>query len=144
MREIYVADAIREALTEAMTEDPTVLVLGEDVERSTIGTTKGLIEKFGPTRVRNTPISENGVLSACVGAAASGVRPVFDIMFSSFFYVCLDAIANQAPRLRYMSGFRGSAPLGQPARNVDGTAWHQDCLPQLRSRFQGPAHREHP
>ena len=70
------------------------LVLGEDVERSTIGTTKGLIEKFGPTRVRNTPISENGVLSACVGAAASGVRPVFDIMFSSFFYVCLDAIAN--------------------------------------------------
>jgi pyruvate dehydrogenase E1 component beta subunit len=94
MREIYVADAIREALTEAMTEDPTVLVLGEDVERSTIGTTKGLIEKFGPTRVRNTPISENGVLSACVGAAASGVRPVFDIMFSSFFYVCLDAIAN--------------------------------------------------
>ena len=105
------ADAIREALTEAMTEDPTVLVLGEDVERSTIGTTKGLIEKFGPTRVRNTPISENGVLSACVGAAASGVRPVFDIMFSSFFYVCLDAIANQAPRLRYMSGGQTSVPL---------------------------------
>lgn len=111
MRDIYVADAIREALNTAMTEDPTVMVLGEDVERSTIGTTKGLIEQFGPNRVRNTPISENGVLSACVGAAASGVRPVFDIMFSSFFYVCLDAIANQAPRLRYMSGGQTSVPL---------------------------------
>ena len=111
MREIYAADAIREALSEAMSEDPTVMVLGEDVERSTIGTTKGLAKKFGTNRVRNTPIAENAVLSACVGAAATGIRPVFDIMFSSFFYVCLDAIANQAPRLRYMSGGQTSVPL---------------------------------
>lgn len=111
MREIYVADAIREALNEAMAEDERVVVLGEDVERSTIGTTKGLVERFGASRVRNTPISEAGVLGACVGAAATGLRPVFDIMFSSFFYVCLDAIANQAARLRYMSGGQIEIPL---------------------------------
>lgn len=111
MRQIYVADAIREALNDAMAEDDRVVVLGEDVERSTIGTTKGLVERFGPNRVRNTPISEAGVLGACVGAAATGLRPVFDIMFSSFFYVCLDAIANQAARLRYMSGGQIEIPL---------------------------------
>lgn len=111
MRQIYVADAIREALNDAMAEDDRVVVLGEDVERSTIGTTKGLVERFGPSRVRNTPISEAGVLGACVGAAATGLRPVFDIMFSSFFYVCLDAIANQAARLRYMSGGQIEIPL---------------------------------
>jgi acetoin:2,6-dichlorophenolindophenol oxidoreductase subunit beta len=87
------------------------VILGEDVQRSTIGTTKGLVEQFGEDRVRNTPISEAGVLGACVGAAAAGLRPVFDIMFSSFFYVCLDAIANQAARLRYMSGGQFEIPL---------------------------------
>ena len=111
MREIYVAEAIREALTVAMAEDPTVVVLGEDVEISTMGTTKGLVEQFGSNRVRNTPISEAGVLGACVGASASGLRPVFDIMFSSFFYVCLDAIANQASRMRFMSGGQMEVPL---------------------------------
>jgi pyruvate/2-oxoglutarate/acetoin dehydrogenase E1 component len=111
MRQIYIADAIREALSDALAEDPTVTVLGEDVELSTMGTTKGLVERFGPNRVRNTPISEASVLGACVGAAATGLRPVFDIMFSSFFYVCLDAIANQAARLRYMSGGQIQVPL---------------------------------
>lgn len=111
MRELYATDAIREGLIEAMAEDQDVLLLGEDVERSIIGTTKGLIDQFGSKRVRNTPISENAVLSACVGAAAAGIRPVFDIMFSSFFYVCLDAIANQASRMRYMSGGQASVPL---------------------------------
>lgn len=111
MREIYVADAIREGLAAALAEDERVMVIGEDVELSTIGTTKGLLERFGATRVRNSPISEAAVLGACTGAAATGMRPVFDIMFSSFFYVCLDALANQAARLRYMSGGQIEVPL---------------------------------
>src|SRR5438094_8383735 len=124
MRQIYFVNAIAEALDQAMAEDDRVIVLGEDVDRSTIGATKGLIEKYGPNRVRNTPISEATFVGACVGAAASGLRPFVDLMFSSFFYVALDQVANQAARLRYMSGgqvelqlvyFTGTGPSGSAA-----------------------------
>jgi acetoin:2,6-dichlorophenolindophenol oxidoreductase subunit beta len=124
MREIYFVRAIAEALDQAMAEDERVVVLGEDVDRSTIGATKGLIEKYGENRVRNTPISEATFVGACVGAAASGLRPVVDLMFSSFFYVAMDQVANQAARLRYMSGgqvelplvyFTGTGPSGSAA-----------------------------
>jgi acetoin:2,6-dichlorophenolindophenol oxidoreductase subunit beta len=122
--ETYFANAIQAALREAMEEDDTVVVLGEDVEISTIGCTKGLVEVFGRNRVRNTPISEAAVVGACVGAAATGLRPVMDLMFSSFFYVAMDQVANQAARLRYMSGgqvdlplvyFAGTGPSGSAA-----------------------------
>jgi acetoin:2,6-dichlorophenolindophenol oxidoreductase subunit beta len=124
MREIYFVNAIAEALDQAMAEDERVIVLGEDVDRSTIGATKGLIEKYGANRVRNTPISEATFVGACVGAAASGLRPFVDLMFSSFFYVALDQVGNQAARLRYMSGgqvelplvyFAGTGPSGSAA-----------------------------
>jgi pyruvate dehydrogenase E1 component beta subunit len=124
MRETYFASAISDALREAMAEDESVVVLGEDVEISTIGCTKGLVEIFGPERVRNSPISEATVVGACVGAAATGLRPVLDLMFSSFFYVAMDQVANQAARLRYMSGgqvdlplvyFAGTGPSGSAA-----------------------------
>jgi acetoin:2,6-dichlorophenolindophenol oxidoreductase subunit beta len=122
--ETYFANAIAAALREAMDEDESVIVLGEDVEISTIGCTKGLVERFGRNRVRNTPISEATVVGSCVGAAASGLRPVMDLMFSSFFYVAMDQVANQAARLRYMSGgqvdlplvyFAGTGPSGSAA-----------------------------
>jgi acetoin:2,6-dichlorophenolindophenol oxidoreductase subunit beta len=124
MREIYFVNAIAEALDQAMAEDERVIVLGEDVDRSTIGATKGLIDKYGANRVRNTPISEATFVGACVGAAASGLRPFVDLMFSSFFYVALDQVGNQAARLRYMSGgqvelplvyFAGTGPSGSAA-----------------------------
>jgi acetoin:2,6-dichlorophenolindophenol oxidoreductase subunit beta len=124
MRSIYFVNAIAEALDQAMSEDERVIVLGEDVDRSTIGATKGLIEKYGPSRVRNTPISEATFVGACVGAAAAGLRPFVDLMFSSFFYVALDQVGNQAARLRYMSGgqiqlplvyFAGTGPSGSAA-----------------------------
>jgi pyruvate dehydrogenase E1 component beta subunit len=124
VREIYFVNAIAEALGEAMAEDDTVIVLGEDVDRSTIGATKGLIERFGPNRVRNTPISEATFVGSCVGAAAVGLRPVVDLMFSSFCYVAMDQLGNQAARLRYMSGgqvelpivyFAGTGPSGSAA-----------------------------
>ncbi|HUZ56362.1 MAG TPA: transketolase C-terminal domain-containing protein [Streptosporangiaceae bacterium] len=111
MPSIYMANAIQAALAEAMAEDPSVIVLGEDVELSTIGATKGLIDKFGANRVRNSPISEATVVGSCVGAAACGLRPVMDLMFSSFLYIALDQVANQAARLRYMSGGQVSLPL---------------------------------
>jgi acetoin:2,6-dichlorophenolindophenol oxidoreductase subunit beta len=124
MREIYFVNAIAEALDQAMAEDERIVVLGEDVDRSTIGSTKGLIEKYGAKRVRNTPISEATFVGACVGAAAVGLRPFVDLMFSSFFYVALDQVGNQAARLRYMSGgqvelplvyFTGTGPSGSAA-----------------------------
>jgi pyruvate dehydrogenase E1 component beta subunit len=111
MRRIYFVNAIAEALDQAMAEDERVIVLGEDVDRSTIGATKGLIEKYGANRVRNTPISEATFVGACVGAAAAGLRPFVDLMFSSFFYVALDQVGNQAARLRYMSGGQVEVPL---------------------------------
>jgi acetoin:2,6-dichlorophenolindophenol oxidoreductase subunit beta len=124
LTEIYFANAIQAALREAMEEDDSVIVLGEDVEISTIGCTKGLVEVFGRNRVRNSPISEATVVGACVGAAATGLRPVMDLMFSSFVYVAMDQVANQAARLRYMSGgqvdlplvyFAGTGPSGSAA-----------------------------
>jgi pyruvate dehydrogenase E1 component beta subunit len=111
MTTMYFANAIALGLAEAMAEDSSVVVIGEDVELSTIGATKGLVEAFGKNRVRNSPISEATVVGSCVGAAACGLRPVMDLMFSSFFYVALDQVANQAARLRYMSGGQVSLPL---------------------------------
>jgi pyruvate/2-oxoglutarate/acetoin dehydrogenase E1 component len=110
-REIYFIRAMYEGLRDAMREDDAVVVIGEDVDRSIIGATRGLIEEFGPDRVRNTPISEATFVGACVGAAAVGLRPVVDLMVGSFFYVAMDQVANQAAKLRYMSGGQVSLPL---------------------------------
>ncbi|HEY1854904.1 MAG TPA: transketolase C-terminal domain-containing protein [Solirubrobacterales bacterium] len=124
VKDTYMTTAIAGALKAAMAEDESVIVLGEDVELSTIGCTKGLVDEFGTNRVRNSPISEATVVGSCVGAAATGLRPVMDLMFSSFFYVALDQVANQAARLRYMSGgqvdlplvyFAGTGPSGSAA-----------------------------
>lgn len=120
----YFAQAINDGFRSAMTDDDRVFILGEDVELSTVGATKGLVETFGKERVRNSPISEPTVIGACVGAAATGLRPIMDAMFSSFFYIAMDQIANQAARLRYMSGgqvelplvyFTGTGPSGSAA-----------------------------
>jgi acetoin:2,6-dichlorophenolindophenol oxidoreductase subunit beta len=111
MRELYFTTAIAEALSEAMDDDETVVVMGEDVETGLLGETRGLFEKFGPTRVRNTPITEQTVVGATVGAAACGLRPVTDLMFASFFYLAMDQLGNQAARLRYMSGGQVELPL---------------------------------
>jgi acetoin:2,6-dichlorophenolindophenol oxidoreductase subunit beta len=110
-REVYFIRAMYEGLRAAMQEDDSVVVLGEDVDRSPVGATKGLIEEFGAERVRNTPISEATFCGACVGAAAVGLRPVVDLMVSSFFYVAMDQVANQAAKLPYMSGGQVALPI---------------------------------
>jgi len=110
-RQLYFIKAMYEGLRDAMQEDETVVVIGEDVDRSIIGATKGLIEEFGDQRVRNTPISEATFVGACIGAAAAGLRPVVDLMVGSFFYVSMDQVANQAAKLPYMSGGQVSLPI---------------------------------
>lgn len=107
----YFTKAMREALAETMREDDSVVILGEDIDRGVIGVTTKLIDEFGADRIRNTPISEAGFVGSAVGAAAVGVRPVVDLMFSSFTYVAMDQIANQAAKLRYMSGGQVELPL---------------------------------
>jgi pyruvate/2-oxoglutarate/acetoin dehydrogenase E1 component len=85
--------------------------MGEDVVLSVFGATKGLFEKFGATRVRNTPIAEAGFVGAAVGAAMAGTRPICEVEFASFFYCAFDQVCNQAAKLRYMSGGQARLPI---------------------------------
>jgi pyruvate dehydrogenase E1 component beta subunit len=105
-------DAIRTTLDEALASDPTVCVLGEDVSvGGPFGATKGLVERYGEGRVRNTPISEATVVGLAVGAALVGRRPIVEIMFVDFATLAMDQLVNHAAKLRYMSGGQLSVPL---------------------------------
>lgn len=124
-RRITMRDAVHEALRDEMRRDGSVILLGEDVSggagREAEGLAdawggafaeyKGLLSEFGDGRVLDTPISELGYIGAAVGAAATGLRPVAELMFVDFVGVCLDPIMNQAAFMRYMSGGRASVPL---------------------------------
>lgn len=103
--------AINEALFEEMERDPKVILFGEDVEISMFGDTKGLHARFGPDRVRNTPICENTLTGMSVGAAAAGYRVVLHMMFANFIYTGFDAIANQMAKLRLMTGGQIKLPI---------------------------------
>jgi acetoin:2,6-dichlorophenolindophenol oxidoreductase subunit beta len=113
VRELTFGEAIREALTEEMRRDASVVVLGEDVGKA--GTAfkvlHGLIQEFGPSRVIDTPISEAGFTGLGVGAAMTGLRPVVDIMFGDFLTLVMDQLANQAAKIHYMSGGKWKVPL---------------------------------
>ncbi len=111
MRDIGFIEAINEALSEEMARDPNVFIMGEDVKLGAFGATRGLIDKFGPQRVRNTPISEAGFTGAGIGAAMAGMRPVVEIEFASFLYCAWDQVCNQAGKLRYMSGGQARMPI---------------------------------
>lgn len=112
-RVITFVEALNEALAQEMERDPNVIVMGEDVGvyGGVFGVTKGLIERFGPDRVIDTPISEAGFIGAAVGAAAVGLRPVVELMFVDFFGVAMDQIYNQAAKMRYMFGGKIKVPL---------------------------------
>jgi pyruvate dehydrogenase E1 component beta subunit len=103
--------AINEALREEMERDPLTFLMGEDVVLAAFGATKGLIDKFGAKRVRNTPIAEAGFVGAAVGAAMAGTRPICEVEFASFFYCAFDQVCNQAAKLRYMSGGQARLPI---------------------------------
>mgnify|MGYP001306072645 FL=1 len=103
--------AINEALVEEMERDEKVILFGEDVEISMFGDTLGLLEKFGPDRVRNTPICEATLTGMAVGAAAAGYRVILHMMFSNFIYTGFDAIANQMAKIRLMTGGQITLPI---------------------------------
>jgi acetoin:2,6-dichlorophenolindophenol oxidoreductase subunit beta len=103
--------AINEALLEEMERDRKVIVFGEDVELAIFGDTRGLLERFGRDRIRNTPICEATLAGMAVGAAATGYRVVFHMMFSNFIYTGFDAIANQMAKLRLMTGGQIELPI---------------------------------
>src|SRR5262249_18600307 len=142
--------AINEALLQAMEQDPSVIVLGEDgaggagqkedAWGGVMGATKGLIGRFGVDRVIDTPISETGLIGMAVGAATTGLRPVAELMFIDFIGVCLDQLLNQAAKLRYMFGGRAKVPL--VVRTVAGAglraaAQHSQSLYALTTAIPG-------
>lgn len=144
-RELLFSRAENEALRQEMERDPTVILLGEDVAGGAgradqgfvdawggpMGSTKGLIQQFGPGRIIDTPICEMGFIGAAVGAAVTGLRPVAELMFVNFVGVSLDSIMNEGAYLRYMLGGQVSVPMvvktaigatGMGAENGGGTA----------------------
>ncbi len=113
-RVMPVGSAINEALDIAMGLDPNVFLLGEDIAEPSGGVykiTKGLSEKYGKARVRKTPIAEQAIIGAAVGAAIAGKRPVAEIMIMDFLAVCLDQVSNHAAKIRYMSGGQTTVPM---------------------------------
>lgn len=107
-------EGLQQALVDAMQEDDDVLVLGEDIADPMGGSYKitlGLSERFGTSRVRNTPISEAAIVGAALGAAVAGKRPVAEIMYVDFLTIAMDQLVNQAAFLRYMSGGRVDVPM---------------------------------
>ncbi len=123
-RELTYREAINEALRQEMRRDDTIILMGEDVAGGSgqpkemqdawggvLGVTKGLYTEFGAERVLDTPISESGYIGAAIGAAATGLRPVAELMFVGFMGVCLDQLFNQAAKLRYMFGGKARVPV---------------------------------
>ena len=152
VREISYIQAFNEALTDEMRRDPTVMVMGEDVAGAggregfedawggVMRLTKGLYPEFGPSRVRDTPISEAGFIGAGVGAAATGLRPVVELMYVGFYGVCADQITNNAAKMHYMFGGKVNIPLTIFAGTGAGTnsaAQHSETLYSLFVHFPG-------
>lgn len=133
MTEMTYREAIKQALREELHNDERVFMLGEDIAEfgGTFKVSLGLLEEFGPKRIRNTPLSESAILGAAVGAAATGLKPIAEIMYSDFFAVALDQVVNQAAKMRYMFGGKISLPL--TIRTAMGgrrsaAAQHSQCL----------------
>ena len=113
MAELTYREAVARAITQEMERDETVLFIGEDVAAAggVFKTTEGLQQRFGPKRVRDTPISEQAIIGAAMGAAMNGLRPIAELMFSDFFAVCWDIVANQIAKTRYMTNGQVALPL---------------------------------
>ena len=113
MSKMTYAEGIREAMSIRMREDPNVVLFGEDVGAfgGCFGVSAGMIEEFGAERIRDTPISEGAIIGCAVGAAATGLRPIAELMFCDFLTVGMDQLVNQAAKMRYMFGGKISMPM---------------------------------
>ncbi len=133
MKETRYIKAINEAMQEEMDRDANVFLIGEDVgiPGGSFGASRGLYERFGATRVVDTPISEAGIMGLAAGAAACGLRPIVEIMFMDFMAVCMDGIANQVAKMRYMFGNQYTIPMviRTPAGGgLNAGPQHSQCL----------------
>jgi acetoin:2,6-dichlorophenolindophenol oxidoreductase subunit beta len=116
MKELTYSEALREALIEEMTRDPLVFVMGEEVARwgragGVFRVTEGLVDMFGEERIRDTPLTEAGIVGVALGAAVAGMRPVAEIMYMDFLTLPMDQIVNQAAKVRYMFGGKAKVPM---------------------------------
>ena len=142
MKKITVSKAIGEALHEEMLRDDKVFIMGEDmaVMGNVFAITKGFLEEFGPKRVIDTPISEEGFVGMAVGAAMRGMRPVVELMYDDFATECADPLFNQAAKIRYMTGGQCHvpmvlrAPMGAGRRNA---GQHSQSLENFFCHFPG-------
>jgi acetoin:2,6-dichlorophenolindophenol oxidoreductase subunit beta len=130
--ELTYREAVATALAQEMERDPHVVLIGEDIGAGGVfKTTKGLFERFGATRVRDTPISEQAIVGAAMGAAMAGLRPVAEIMFSDFYATCWDGVVNEIAKARYMTGGQIALPLVIRSANGGGIgfgAQHSQAL----------------
>src|SRR6202165_5687459 len=123
MPELSYRESVRDALSQAMRRDDDVFVMGEDIAEmgGSMGVAQGLLDEFGPARVRNTPISEIAIVGAGIGAAMQGMRPVVEIMYEDFLTLSMEQIVNQAAKHRYMSGGQLKVPV--VFRTQGGAGW---------------------
>ncbi|NLG70214.1 MAG: alpha-ketoacid dehydrogenase subunit beta [Firmicutes bacterium] len=135
-------EAIREALDEEMARDPRVIVLGEDVgvKGGVFVATRGLIEKYGPDRVIDTPLSESGIVGVAIGAAMNGLRPVAEIQFADFIHPAMDQIINEAARIRYRSNGAWGCPVVVRApygAGIRGGLYHSQSVESFFAHVPG-------
>ena len=123
MAELTYREAVRDAMSTAMRRDDDVFIMGEDIAEmgGSMGVTQGMLEEFGPERVRNTPISEMAIVGAGIGAAIAGMRPIVEIMYQDFTTLAMEQIVSQAAKHRYMSGGQIKVPL--TIRTQGGAGW---------------------
>jgi pyruvate/2-oxoglutarate/acetoin dehydrogenase E1 component len=132
-RRLSTAKALSEGIAQEMERDPAVFVMGEDVGAygGIFGSTGGLLEQFGPTRIIDTPISETGFIGAGIGAATEGLRPVVELMFVDFFGVCMDQIYNHMAKIHFESGGNVKVPMVlmmAVGGGYNDAAQHSQCL----------------
>ena len=123
MPEMTYREAVRDAMSEAMRRDSDVFIMGEDIAEmgGSMGVTQGMLDEFGPERVRNTPISEMAIVGAGIGAAVAGMRPIVEIMYQDFTTLAMEQLVLQAAKHRYMSGGQLKVPL--TVRTQGGAGW---------------------
>ena len=130
-------DGLNETLKQEMENDPSVIVLGEDVAvGGPFGVTAGLVDSFGDKRVINTPISEDSIMGMAIGAAIAGKRPIIEIMFIDFLTLAMNQLVNHAAKLRYMSGGQLSVPMVIRVQQGAGGGWGAQHSQSLEAWFQ--------